>query len=271
MGTSELTTAEITFNGAVAYQVGPLERGVANVVGIVLTYSRLTVGLSAAASMTRAAREAKAYAGFRQAFGVNIDSFPMVKNQLDTLECYAKRTTAGAFRIYRDFLGLPDGLKGGLLSDEPEAIRKKRFLIRELIMLQKITASYDATDMLRLAMSIFGGHGIMEDFSSLPRLFRDAAINELWEGPRNVLLAQIHRDINKASSWYSPLDIVRDMLKGSDDEIVDSFAARMNELAGADLFFSGHDSAVACEKWDAFCHELFHVYQDNALKEVGSI
>ncbi|RPH88675.1 MAG: acyl-CoA dehydrogenase, partial [Deltaproteobacteria bacterium] len=42
MGTSELTTAELTFNGARAYPVGPLEKGVANVVGIVLTYSRLT-------------------------------------------------------------------------------------------------------------------------------------------------------------------------------------------------------------------------------------
>ncbi len=54
MGTSELTTAELTFNGALAYPVGPLERGLANVVGTVLTYSRLTVGLSAAGFMTRA-------------------------------------------------------------------------------------------------------------------------------------------------------------------------------------------------------------------------
>ncbi len=42
MGTSELTTAEITFDGAVAYPLGSLDRGVANVVGIVLTCSLLT-------------------------------------------------------------------------------------------------------------------------------------------------------------------------------------------------------------------------------------
>jgi len=69
MGTSELTTAEITFHGAIAYPLGQLERGLANVVGIVLTYSRLTVGLSGAASMTRAAREACRYTEFREAFG----------------------------------------------------------------------------------------------------------------------------------------------------------------------------------------------------------
>jgi alkylation response protein AidB-like acyl-CoA dehydrogenase len=60
-------------------------------------------------------------------------------------------------------------------------------------MLQKITASWDCTDAIRGAMSVFGGHGVMEDFSVLPRLYRDAAVNELWEGPRNVLLTQMHR------------------------------------------------------------------------------
>jgi hypothetical protein len=43
-------------------------------------------------------------------------------------------------------------------------LRQKRFDVRELVMLQKISASWDAVDQLRMAMSIFGGHGVMEDF-----------------------------------------------------------------------------------------------------------
>ncbi len=269
MGTSELTTAELSFNGAVAYQAGPLDRGLANVVGIVLTYSRLTVGLSAAASMTRAAREAKGYAERRSAFGLNIDLFPMLKGQLAKLELYAKRTTAGAFKLYHEFLAIPGGLKGGIGVDEPEETRKKRFRIRELIMLQKITASWDATDMLRLAMSVFGGHGVMEDFSSLPRLFRDAAINELWEGPRNVLLTQIHRDLLKAAAWYPPGLIVKDILSGADKTVIADLSGRMKELSESNLLGEGESSIIACEKWDIFCHELFHAYQDIALGEVN--
>jgi alkylation response protein AidB-like acyl-CoA dehydrogenase len=268
MGTSELTTAELTFNGAVGYPAGPLDRGLANVVGIVLTYSRLTVGLSAAASMTRAAREAAAYAERRTAFGMKICDFPMLKGQLWRLELFAKRTTAGAFALYRDFLALPEGLRGGLVTDEHPEIRRKRFEIRELIMLQKIAASYDATDMLRLAMSVFGGHGVMEDFSSLPRLFRDAAINELWEGPRNVLLTQIHRDLARAASWYAPEEFVRNILAGSDPAVVDALVMRMRPLAESDLMFSGDASIKAGGEWDAFCHDLFHAYQDRALSEV---
>jgi alkylation response protein AidB-like acyl-CoA dehydrogenase len=120
MGTSELTTAELTFNGALAYPVGPLERGVANVVGIVLTYSRLTVGLSAAAFMTRAVREARQYARFRKAFGLTIGDFPMLAGQIESIDRAARRATAGAFRLYRDFLSLEGGLRGGSLSTSPK-------------------------------------------------------------------------------------------------------------------------------------------------------
>ncbi len=269
MGTSELTTAEITFDGATAYPVGPLNRGVANVVGIVLTYSRLTVGLSAAAFMTRAVREAKKYAEFRDAFGLRIAQFPMLAGQIRDIEKSARRTTAAAFRLYRDFLGLEGGLKGGLITNEQEDMKKKRFAVRELIMLQKMATSWDCTDVIRTAMSVFGGHGVMEDFSCLPRLFRDSAINELWEGPRNVLLTQIHRDFQRARSWYAPGTFVRDILAGADDALIASLGAEMEELVAYPSLFGMDDATMdVCGRWDGFCHRLYHVYQDCALREV---
>jgi alkylation response protein AidB-like acyl-CoA dehydrogenase len=267
IGTSELTTGELTFNGTVAYPVGPLDKGVANVVGMVLTCSRLTVGLSGAASMTRAVREAKKYARFRQAFGMTIGDFPMVAGQLERMDLYAKRTTAGAFRLYRDFLNLEDGLKGCPITDEPDAVKKKRFDIRELIMMQKITASWDSTDVIRSAMSIFGGHGVMEDFSSLPRLYRDSAVNELWEGPRNVLLTQIHRDLQRAAAWYKPAEFVENNLTGSDDRLVAELSEEITELVSHPGLFSMDEKTIEiCRRWDSFCHKFFHSYQDLALK-----
>lgn len=269
MGTSELTTAELTFDGAVAYPVGPLHRGVANVVGIVLTFSRLTVGLSAAAFMTRAVREARKYAEFRDAFGLRIAQFPMLQGQIRLMDRTARRTTAAAFRLYREFLGLEGGLKGGLVIDEGEGMKRKRFAVRELIMLQKIATSWDCTDVIRAAMSVFGGHGVMEDFSSLPRLFRDSAINELWEGPRNVLLTQIHRDFQRAGSWYAPAAFVKDILEGAQDPVVAALGAEMEELvAHPSLFAMDEATFTVCSRWDSFCHRLYHAYQDCALQEV---
>lgn len=270
MGTVELPTAEITFQGARAHLLGPPARGLANVVGIVLTLSRLTVGLSAAASLTRAAREARAYAEFREAFGRPIAQFPLLAGQLQDLERSARRTTAGAFRLYRDYLTLPDRLRGGLSADEPAPLRRRRFRVRELVMLQKIAAAADASEGLRLALSVFGGHGVMEDFSALPRLYRDAAVNELWEGPRNVLLTQIHRDCQRAAAWYPPAELAADLLAGADPGEVDALAGEMARLvAHPSLVTPDAATFEACRAWDRFCHRLMHAYQDLALAEAG--
>lgn len=271
MGTSELTTAEITFNGALAYPVGSLEQGLSNVVGVVLTYSRLTVGLSAAAFMTRAAREAQKYAEFREAFGSKIGQFPLLAGQVRKIDRLAKQTVAGAFKIYRQFLQQKGELRGGSGGDDVREKKKELFDIRELIMLQKITASWDCTDVIRLAMSVFGGHGIMEDFSALPRLYRDSAVNELWEGPRNVLLIQIFRDLQRAAGWYRAEDFVASVLKGCEPAVIHKYQQDISELlAYSDVQLSelNENSIQIYGRWDSFCSDLFHEYQLNALSEV---
>ena len=85
LGTAELPTAEVTYNGAVAYPVGPLEKGLADVVGIVLSLSRLHVAFGMAAGALRVAREASLYAQFREAFGVPVSLFPLMINQINDL------------------------------------------------------------------------------------------------------------------------------------------------------------------------------------------
>ena len=116
MGTSELPTAEIEYDGAIAYAVGPTNRGVANAVGIVLTLSRIAVAVSSAATMTRVAREAMLYSRFREAFGKKVSDWPLAAGQLRYIEHAAQRTTAGAFKVYDLFLRLGGRLQAGLAS-----------------------------------------------------------------------------------------------------------------------------------------------------------
>jgi hypothetical protein len=194
----------------------------------------------------------------------------MVMGQLRSMETSARRTTTAAFKLYSEFLKPEGGLQGGMTKDGPAAMKRKQFEIRELIMLQKIAASWDATDVIRAAMSIFGGHGVMEDFSCLPRLYRDAAVNELWEGPRNVLLTQMHRDFQRASTWYKPGEFVENILENADSDIIAGLKAEITELvAYPNLFQPDDKTMMICERWDLFCQRLYHAYQDQALKEVG--
>ncbi|MDD5224415.1 MAG: acyl-CoA dehydrogenase family protein [bacterium] len=271
LGTVELPTAEITLNGALAYPVGPLDRGVANVVGIVLTLSRLAVGIGMSSGMAYGLREIKKYAEFRTAFGVALKDFPMAARQIAELEHFARRSTAGAFKVYRDFLRLPGGLAPGLETDEPLELKRQRFEMRQLIMLQKITVAYDAIDHGRLGISIMGGHGVMEDFSNLPRMFRDGMVNELWEGPRNVLLTQMHRDFQRAAGWCPPADFVASLLRGADKAVVKECSDEISELlAITHLFEMSEKTLEICRRWDDFCARLFHAYQDLALAEAES-
>lgn len=273
LGTAELPTAEITYNGAVAHPIGPLEDGLANVVGIVLSLSRFHVAIGMASAGLRVSREADLYAQFRTAFGVPIASFPLMKNQIDELNHATKIGCAGAFKVYSEFIHFGEELKSGIrelqeIADLKE--RKRRFRLRELIMLQKIVVADDSPELVRMAISFFGGHGIMEDFLSLPRFHRDSMIMELWEGPRNVLLTQIHRDFQRVADWYTPSEFMEDILDGASKEVIEPLSRRFEKIIEHDTLLRADEETLnICKDWQRLSNEIFHAYQQQAFDELN--
>lgn len=249
LGTSELPSGEIDYNGSIAYRIGPEDKGVSLAVSLVLTRSRLDIGFASGSFLMRAAREAKTYANFRHVFDRKIDEFPMAAAQLADLEDAAKRIVATAFSIYSKFT------KIDTLSP------LETFALRELILLQKIYASKEAVEKLRLAISIFGGHGAIEDFSSIPRLFRDSIVNELWEGPRNVLLAQIYRDFIKSKLPIS--DVLSSMFPHLSHEEIEQYTLRLNTIMQTNLIaLPTVENMKAARSWEILWEELFRSYQE---------
>jgi len=272
LGTAELPTAEITYNGAVAYPVGPYEKGLADVVGIVLSLSRLHIAFGMAAGGLRVAREAILYAQYRTAFGVPIASFPLMMTQINDLKHAVMRTTAGGFKLYSEFIHFGENLISGIRElqkiDDIEE-RKRRFRLRELIMLCKIAVADEAPALIRTAISFFGGHGIMEDFIALPRFHRDSMIMELWEGPRNVLLTQIHRDLQRVAEWYSAEEFIRDVLEGADSSIVEPLAKKFARIVSHDsLLRSDEITLNICKDWQELSTKIVRVYQEQALVDL---
>lgn len=271
MGTSEVPTGEIEYNGALAYPIGPKDKGIAVAVGIVLTLSRLEIGIACAGFMLRASREAQAYGDFRTVFGKKVKDYPLSAGKLKKIENAAQRTTAGAFKIYDLFLKLEKPLNPGLKSDQPLEVRKQLFNLRELVLLQKIGATQEGTEVLKEAISIFAGHGVMEEFSSLPRLFRDVVVNEQWEGPRNLILTQIYRDITRVVDWYSPREFVRNVLAGASEKVILDYSVRLEDLLQKPVLGEVTEASIeAAMEWDGFCTEFFRVYQDVALAEINA-
>lgn len=120
------------------------------------------------------------------------------------------------------------------------------------------------------AISVFAGHGVMEEFSSVPRIFRDVVVNEQWEGPRNLLLTQIYRDIGRVVDWYPPSEFVGSVLKGSSKDRIDQFSAQLEDLLQRPVLGEVNElSMESAMEWDAFCHSFFKAYQEVALAEIN--
>lgn len=269
LGTAELPTTEIQYNGALAYPIGPKDKGIAVAVGIVLTLSRLEIGIACAGFMLRASREANLYSDFRTVFGKKVKDYPLAASKLKRIETAAKRTTAGAFKIYDLFLCLEKPLNPGIKSDHPLEVRKQLFNLRELVLLQKICATNEGAEILREAISVFAGHGVMEEFSSLPRIFRDVVVNEQWEGPRNLLLTQIYRDLQRVSDWYTPAEFVSSVLNGASHETIKLYSGQLVDLLQRPVLGDvSEESMEAAAGWDSFCDSFFKVYQEVAQKEI---
>ena len=181
LGTRELATAEVTFDGAVGWPIGPLDRGLANLVDHVLATSRIACVLYAAGTLRQAERIARAYAGFRTAFGRPIADYALVRRTVDELALARERALAVAFELVR----LWPAREGTTEAAD----------FRVLLSLAKPVLTRRASELAHDAVLVLGANGIEERFSPLPRLYRDAAVMETWEGPHNVLYAQALRDL----------------------------------------------------------------------------
>lgn len=184
LGTRSLATGEIEFDGALAEAVGPPEDGFKNLVSIVLDTSRVHNALAACGIQRRALVEAHGYARHRRAFGQAIADFPAVQEILAGLRLRSLAGLATTFRL----LAMTDRLARREGDDLLAAGR------RIGVMINKYWTSLACTRSVRDAIEILGGNGTIEDFSPLPRLYRDAIVLESWEGTHNTLCAQVLRD-----------------------------------------------------------------------------
>jgi len=209
LGTRELATAELTFDGALGWPIGPLDRGLANLVDLVLVTSRMACVLYAAASLRQAERTVRAYTAFRTAFGRPIADYAPVRRAVDEIALARERALAVAFELVR------------LWQAPAGSVDAADF--RVLLSLAKPVVTRRASALLHDALMLLGANGIEERFSPLPRLYRDAAVMETWEGPHNVLFAQAQRDL--ARSRPDAAEFARRVAGRADDALASALRA----------------------------------------------
>jgi acyl-CoA dehydrogenase len=184
LGTRALATGEIEFEGAVGYAIGPLDEGFRTAVSVLNT-SRWLNAVGSTGLMQRAYDVASEFAVDREAFGRPISDFPLVRENLAVM----KAETEAAYASTAELTALVARIDRGEASDDDIAWH------RLLVNANKFVTSLAATRVVRRGIETLGGNGTIEDFSPLPRLWRDAIVFESWEGTHNVLCAQVLRDL----------------------------------------------------------------------------
>lgn len=202
LGNRSNATAEAELAGAHGQLVGEEGRGVA-AISEMLTLTRLDGAVISAGLMRAALAEAVNVARHRAAFGALLIDQPLMQRVLADMALDVAAATALALRLARAF----DGAE----TDRSEAI-----FARMITPVAKYWICKLAPTVAAEAMECVGGNGYIEE-SPLARLYREAPVNTLWEGPGNiqcldvlrflkaderalgVVLGEIERDLGKAS------------------------------------------------------------------------
>jgi alkylation response protein AidB-like acyl-CoA dehydrogenase len=224
LGTRGMASGEIDFHGALAWPVGPVADGFKTAVGIVLNTSRWMTALGDAGMMRRAVLEARAYARHREAFGQPIEAFPAVRQRIVDM---ATNQTA-ALHLCFELTRLEDLIDGGHASEADIVLH--RFCVN----VAKYLVSLQATDVIHSAIEVLGGNGAIEDFSVLPRLYRDAIVYESWEGAHNVLVAQVLNDCRRLPVLNSVSNRFDALTSGAEDTGFDPATQRPGQVIRSD-------------------------------------
>lgn len=248
LGTRALPTAEIDFEGALGWPVGPLDQGLKNMIAIVLATSRVHCTVAAAAAVRRASREAHAYAGFRTAFGKRLEEHPLIAASLRRIAKAADRFEAGAFSTVDTWVA----------SMEPSASAVFQSWARVLVSLAKAVGTRSSNGYIYEAMMVLGGNGIEERFCALPRLWRDAAILESWEGPYTLLLMQALQDMVR----FDVVGREREFLARGLGERAAGHAGKLAEVLATPT------AEAMILRWADLAPRIYRSFEEKALAEL---
>src|SRR6202048_4586681 len=178
LGNRSNASSEVEFDCAFAWRVGEDGRGVRTIINMV-QLTRLDCAIASAGIMRMALAHAIHHARHRNVFGKRLADQPMMAAVLADMAIEIEAATSLLMRLSRAFCG---GAR-----DEMQAARA-----RLLTPAVKYWVCKSAPALVYEAMECLGGNGYVEE-SMLPRLYREAPVNAIWEGSGNVMCLDVLR------------------------------------------------------------------------------
>lgn len=183
-------SSEVEFCGAWAQRVGEEGRGVATIIEMVML-TRLDCMLGSAAQMRMALAQALHYARHRRSFGKRLVEHPLMANVLADLALESEAATTFALRVAR-------------AVDAAELDPREAAFARIATALGKFWICKRAPAFINEAQECLGGAGYIEE-SMLPRLYRQAPLNSIWEGSGNLQCLDVLRALQREPATRTAL------------------------------------------------------------------
>jgi len=173
--------AEVELRGALGRVVGEEGRGVPTVIEMA-TYTRLDCANGSAGLMRQALSQALHHASHRKAFGARLIDQPLMRNVLADMALEVEAATALAMRVAGTF--------------DRQHDERENELRRLVTPVAKYWICKRCPPLTFEAMEVLGGNGYVEE-GPMPRLYRQAPLNSIWEGAGNVMCLAVLRALRK--------------------------------------------------------------------------
>jgi putative acyl-CoA dehydrogenase len=181
MGNVSNASSETELRGALAWMVGDEGRGVRTIIEMV-AMTRFDCMVGSAAGQRAAVAQALHHCAIRSAFGRVLNRQPLMMNVLADLVLENEGSLALAMRVARAL--------------DHRADTHEDLLVRLVTAVGKYWICKRTPQHAYEAMECIGGSGVMED-SPMPRLYREAPVNAIWEGSGNVQCLDVLRAMQK--------------------------------------------------------------------------
>ncbi len=178
LGNRSNASAEIEYQGTFARMIGEEGRGVRTIIDMV-QHTRLDCVSGSAGLMRQATAQAVNHSYYRAAFGRRLLEQPLMQNVLADLCLETEAAVATFSRLARAF-------------DDSHGDEQQRAFARLATAVAKYWVCKRTPQVTYEAMECLGGNGYVEE-SIMPRLYREAPVNAIWEGSGNVICLDVMR------------------------------------------------------------------------------
>jgi putative acyl-CoA dehydrogenase len=189
LGNRSNSSSEVEFQDACGVMVGDEGRGIPTIIEMA-NYTRLDCVIGSAAIMRHALVQSMHHARHRMAFGRHLAEHGLMRNVLCDLALESEAATLLMLRLARAF-DAPD--------DPVERVWRRIVTPAAKFWICKRTVEFTGE-----CMEIWGGNGYVEN-TPMPRMYREAPVNSIWEGSGNVMCLDVLRAIEREPQAFVEL------------------------------------------------------------------